>query len=331
MSLEAIQKNVLDGMDEFVQEQLSLLKPVADCWQPSDFLPDMTSAGWREDVQRIRDGAAGLTDETLVVLVGNLVTEEALPSYQTWLNRIDEIRDVTGADDRPWALWSRRWTAEENRHGELLTKYLYLAGRVDMRSVEITTQNLIRNGFDLKSDNDAYQSLVYASFQERATKISHANTGYLVEKCGDQVLARICSAIASDEARHEEAYKRFFKEVARLDPSRAVIAFAAMMRKKVAMPARFMSDGVAADLFTQFAVTAQKSGVYTTRDYAEVVAHLLDYWGIPSMTGLFGAAAEARDYLCALPGHFLSKADKTRDLLSRLPAEPFSWIFGRTA
>jgi acyl-[acyl-carrier-protein] desaturase len=28
---------------------------------------------------------------------------------------------------------------EENRHGDLLNKYLYLSGRVNMREVEMTT------------------------------------------------------------------------------------------------------------------------------------------------------------------------------------------------
>ena len=154
-----------------------------------------------------------LSDEVLVVLVGNVVTEEALPSYQTWLNRFDEIKDPTGASITPWALWTRGWTAEENRHGELLNKYLYLSGRVNMRSVEVTTQHLIRNGFDLNSQDDAYKALVYTSFQERATKISHANTGRLAEKCGDSLLAKICAIIAADEARHEEAYKRIFGRI----------------------------------------------------------------------------------------------------------------------
>jgi acyl-[acyl-carrier-protein] desaturase len=35
------------------------------------------------------------------------------------------------------------WTAEENRHGDLMNKYLWLTGRVDMRAVETTIQNLI--------------------------------------------------------------------------------------------------------------------------------------------------------------------------------------------
>ena len=62
------------------------------------------------------------------------------------LNTLDGVRDQTGASDTPWARWTREWTAEENRHGDLLNKYLYLTGKVDMRQIEVTIQNLIGSG-----------------------------------------------------------------------------------------------------------------------------------------------------------------------------------------
>ncbi len=331
MSQTVCQDEVIKNMDGFVRDNLYMLKPISESWQPQDLLPDMTSASWHDEITLLQKRAKNIPDEVLVVLVGNLVTEEALPSYQTWLNRIDEIKDLTGADDTPWAHWTRGWTAEENRHGDVLNKYLYLTGRLNMRSVEITIQHLISAGFDLRSGQDAYRSLVYASFQERGTKISHANTAKLAENCGDVHLAKICATIAGDEARHEEAYKRFFKEIVRTDPARAVIAFAGMMREKIAMPARFMSDGTDRNLFNQFAVVAQKIGVYQTRDYAEIISHLTDYWQIASLTGLSGEASKAQDYVCGLSDYYMGKADRIEEAVANLPKEPFSWIFERTA
>lgn len=38
-------------------------------------------------------------------------------------------QDETGSQEHPWAVWTRGWTAEENRHGLLLNRYLYLSGR----------------------------------------------------------------------------------------------------------------------------------------------------------------------------------------------------------
>lgn len=326
-----IKNDILKYLEGFAKEQLTLLRPVNDCWQPSDFLPDMADKGWYEKVVDLRKKTAGLSDEVLVILVGNIVTEEALPAYMSWLNRLNGLKDETGASSNPWALWVRGWTAEENRHGELLNKYLYLSGRVNMRSFELTTHYLIKNGFDLKSGNDPYRSIIYGSFQERATKISHANTGKLAEKCGDPTLGKICSAIAGDEARHEEAYKRFFHMIVEIDAPNAVIAFAEMMKQKIDMPARLMSDGTSRNLFNQFAVAAQRAGVYTFRDYAEIIRHLVDYWEIASIANLSNEAAQSQDYLCGLYDDYSTKANRLEKVIQRLPKEPFEWIFGRSA
>ncbi len=329
--MPSIDKNdVLVEMEAFVTEQLPLLKSVKDSWQPSDFLPDLAHKDWHEKVESLRKNAARLSDEILVVLVGNIVTEEALPSYQTWLNRVVAFKDDTGASLNPWALWTRGWTAEENRHGDLLNRYLYLCGRVNMRSFETTTHHLIKNGFNPRSENDPYRSMVYVAFQERATKISHANTGKLAEKLGDPVLSKICSVIAGDEARHEEAYKRFFRKILETDAAGAVIAFAEMVKHRIGMPARLMSDGTKGDLFNQFATVAQRAGVYTFRDYIEVLRHLVETWGIGLIPHLSGEAAKARDYLCEISDRYSAKIDRLEEEMLKLPKMPFEWIFGRS-
>ncbi|GJS20602.1 stearoyl-acyl carrier protein desaturase [Tanacetum coccineum] len=87
------------------------------------------------EVMELRARANELPDEYYVVLAGDMITEEALPTYQTMLNTLDGVRDETGASLTPWAIWTRAWTAEENRHGDLLHTYLYLCGWVDMRQI----------------------------------------------------------------------------------------------------------------------------------------------------------------------------------------------------
>lgn len=127
---------------------LPLLKPVEQLWQPQDFLPDPAQPfdAFSEQVRELRDRTAELPDEYFVVLVGDMITEDALPTYQTMINTLDGVRDETGASASPWAKWTRSWTAEENRHGDLLRTYLYLSGRVDMRMIERTVQYLISAG-----------------------------------------------------------------------------------------------------------------------------------------------------------------------------------------
>lgn len=127
---------------------LPLLKPVGQCWQPQDFLPDPSrpKEEFLDQVRALRDRTAELPDEYFVVLVGDMITEDALPTYQTMINTLDGVRDETGASSSPWAQWTRAWTAEENRHGDLLRTYLYLSGRVDMLMIERTVQYLIGAG-----------------------------------------------------------------------------------------------------------------------------------------------------------------------------------------
>ncbi len=325
-----VHQDVIRSMKGFVEEQLTWLQPIEDSWQPSEILPDLTADNWREAVQRLRDGAAGVSDELLVVLVGDTITEEALPSYQTMTNRHEGITDQTGASDDPWARWTRGWTAEENRHGALLNTYLYLSGRVNMRAVEVTTQHLIKNGFDPQTANDPYKGLIYTSFQERATRISHGNVAQLANQCGDAALGRMCNVVAGDEARHEEAYKSFVQKLLELDPRGTLVAFAEMMKTKVTMPARLMSDGVERDLFSRFSVVAQRIGVYTALDYANIIEHLVTYWQVPGVSGLSGAAAEAQDYLCGLAAHYQRFAERVKARPVRQPRAPLSWIFDRS-
>jgi len=266
-------------MESFVSAKLhSLLKPVNESWQPSDFLPNLSAENWQDQLMELRQDAQALPDEVLVVLVGDMITEEALPSYQTWLNRLQGVGDATGTSDSPWARWGRGWTAEENRHGDVLHQYLYLTGRVDMRAIQTSIHHLINNGFDPQTGNDPYLGFVYTSFQERATKISHRNVARLAKSAGAPRLQKICNLIAADEARHELAYKLFMSKIFELDPDGAVQAFAKMMKTRITMPAELMSDSGDSSLFAKFSRVAQKMGVYTTSDYAAIIASLVAEW-----------------------------------------------------
>ena len=54
-------------------------------------------------VTELRKRTAELPDDYFVVLIGDLVTEEALPTYMAMLNTLDGVRDETGAAPTPWA------------------------------------------------------------------------------------------------------------------------------------------------------------------------------------------------------------------------------------
>ncbi|XP_062097554.1 stearoyl-[acyl-carrier-protein] 9-desaturase 6, chloroplastic-like [Humulus lupulus] len=312
---------------------LPLLKPVDQSWQPQDFLPDSTKPDeeFFDQIRALRDRTAELPDEYLVVLVGDMITEEALPTYQTMINTLDAVRDETGVGSSPWAQWTRAWTAEENRHGDLLRTYLYLSGKVDMVMVERTIQYLIGAGMNPKMENNPYMGFVYTSFQERATFVSHGNTAYMAKKDGDPVLARICGTIAADEKRHENAYVKIVEKLLEVDPNDAMIGIADMIKKKITMPAHLMYDGRDPKLFQHFSSLAQRLGVYTVNDYADILEFLIGRWRLEKIVGLTAEAQCAQDFVCGLAPR-IRKLQERVDEKSR-KMEPlrakFSWIFNK--
>jgi acyl-[acyl-carrier-protein] desaturase len=322
------QIELLQDLHPVVEQNLSLLLPVDAAWQPTDFLPDLSCADWQEQLRSFRESAQNLSDEVLVVLVGDMVTEEALPNYAISLNLIAQDHD--GTSKQPWAQWMRGWTSEENRHGDLLNAYLRLTGRVNMRAVEVTVHNLIAGGFNPRSYPDLYAGLIYTSFQERATKISHARVGTLAAAAGNIQLETICKKIAGDESRHEAFYTRMMGEVLQRDPAQAVVTFKNMMRRIIAMPGRLMSDGKDPDLFTHFAAVAQRLGVYTAHDYADIFKHLVNTWHVGTLS-LSGAAAAAQEFLCAQVERLESIAESITEKATTQPLSSFSWIDGRVA
>jgi acyl-[acyl-carrier-protein] desaturase len=216
-----IEKFMLDKMYDF-------LKPVDTIWQPSDFLPDSSRDTFFDEIKELQDSARELPYDLIAVLIGDTITEEALPTYESWLTMVENVsKDEEGG----WMKWTRHWTSEENRHGDLLNKYLYLSGRVNMRMMEISTQYLIADGLDIGTGPDPYRNFIYTSFQELATNVSHRRVASQAKKEGDTLLSKMCGVIASDEARHAKAYKFFIEKVFEVDPNGAMLAFEDMMRK----------------------------------------------------------------------------------------------------
>ena len=292
-----VMKSIEGKVDGFINDYLI---PIEDIWQPTDFLPDTQSEGFMDHVLQIREEAKELGYDLWVTLVADTITEEALPTYESWLM---EVEGVDQQNANGWSKWIRHWTGEENRHGDALNKYLYLSGRVDMKEVERTTQYLLNDGIDIGTQKDPYKNFVYTSFQELATNISHNRVAKLAKEHSNKPLSRMCMMIAGDEMRHYTAYSEFVKEIFALDPSEMMLAFSYMMKHKIVMPAHFLREtghkiGVA---FEEFSNTAQRLGVYTAQDYVDILRRLLKRWEIDSITGLTDEAERARDFVMALP------------------------------
>lgn len=302
MAIENVRLEVMalleKKIDLFVERYLV---PVEKTWQPTDLLPDSKDESFFEEVRELRELAKELPYDFWVVLVGDTITEEALPTYESWLMEVEGVEQHGGGNG--WSKWIRFWTGEENRHGDALNKYLYLSGRVDMKEIERTTQHLINDGVEIGTQKDPYKNFVYTSFQELATNISHNRVAMMAKDYSNKGLAKMCKMIAGDEMRHYSAYTEFVKNIFEVDPSEMMIAFRDMMKHKIIMPAHFLreSGAKAGSAFEEFSNAAQRLGVYTAQDYVDILRRLTKRWDISNINGLTDDAERARDFVMNLP------------------------------
>ena len=323
MSLKNVRLEVMRHLEKDVDALMDeFLIPIEKIWQPTDFLPDSSSDTFFEEIKEIREISKELPYDFWVVLVGDMITEEALPTYESWLMEVEGVNQV---EKNGWSKWVSNWTAEENRHGDVLNKYLYLSGRVNMKEIEKTTQYLIADGFDIGTDRDPYKNFVYTSFQELATYISHNRVAKIAKKAGDKRLHKMCNIISGDEMRHHKAYSEFVRRIFEVDPNQMMMAFHYMMKQKITMPAHFLreSGGKISSAFEEFSNTAQRIGVYTSLDYVDILDKLLDTWKIDSITNLNEEAEKARDYLMKLPSRLRRLSDR---LIVPENSYQFKWV-----
>ena len=323
MSLHNIRLEVMQllerKIDSFMEE---FLIPVEKIWQPTDLLPDSNNENFLEEVKELREISKDLPYDFWVTLVGDTITEEALPTYESWLMDVEGVDNV---ERNGWSKWVRHWTGEENRHGDVLNKYLYLSGRVNMKEIEQTTQHLINDGFDIGTGRDPYKNFVYTSFQELATFVSHNRVALIAKKYGEKKLFKMCNLIAGDEMRHHLAYSEFVNQIFKVDPSEMMLAFQYMMKQKITMPAVFLreSGDKIGSAFEAFSDSAQRIGVYTANDYVDILEKLNVKWDIGNINGLTAEAEKARDYLMKLP-------DRMRKISERLvipqDGHIFKWV-----
>lgn len=134
------------------------------------------------------------------------------------------------------------------------------------------------------------------------------------------------------------AYCKIVAEFLKRDPNNAVIAFSKMMRDQIQMPAHYMDDGKHMEmnsgrqLFSDFAGVAENLGVYTAKDYAEIMKWLINYWKIDQMTGLNNEALAEQQYVCALPDRILKLAERSAERKKRQNKKnlaKFSWVFNK--
>jgi len=279
---------ILREIEPFVETLYSEHKRKRKTWFPSDFLPanEQSTDDPSGLLANLRDRARSITDPSRVALALNLLTEEGLPHFH-------RILATTLGNDSIWQKWNFLWTAEEDRHGNVLRDYVRDARLFDFAKVESMQFDYIHSGFTPEWERDPYKVFVYTSLQERATQISHRQTGKLV---GDDepLLQGILRQIASDEARHYSFYRQVFKRILDIHPIRALQA-AKDMLPGIDMPGKSIPN------FQKMADIVRRIGIYGPEDYKNIVQEVIDFWKIESLTGLSEEGRKAQEKIMQLP------------------------------
>jgi acyl-[acyl-carrier-protein] desaturase len=306
---------VLDSLEEKVKDWIGIHIAKRKLWFSSDFLPaDEKMNDDRECIAvRLRDRVRGIKDPIRVAVAVNLLTEEGLPHF----HRI--IAKYLG-DESFWSKWNNMWTAEEDRHGCVLRDYAREGRLFSFRELEMMQFHYQEAGFNPDWDKDPYKVFVYTTLQERATQISHKNTGTHVGE-DEPLLEGILNSIAADEAKHYTFYRNVFKAVLEIDPNRALLSAADMM-PAIDMP------GISMPNFRDMADVVRRTGIYGPRDYRKIVEEVIRFWNIELITGLNDLAAKAQEKILSIPAR-LEKVAEYIEQKTTKKTFSFDFIYNR--
>ncbi|KIU37514.1 acyl-ACP desaturase, partial [Mycobacteroides immunogenum] len=167
-------------LEPVVEENVHRHLGVTKDWNPHDYVPWAEGKNYKAlGGQDWDPEQSKLSEVAKVAMITNLLTEDNLPSYHR------EIA-MNFTMDGPWGTWVNRWTAEENRHGIAIRDYLVVTRSVDPVELEKLRVEQMTRGFSPGQNRQGgdelfaeslFDSVVYVTFQELATRVSHRNTG----------------------------------------------------------------------------------------------------------------------------------------------------------
>jgi acyl-[acyl-carrier-protein] desaturase len=304
---------VLRDLDTKVREMMAMHEAKRELWFPADLLGPKPDSSPDDHLAELRKRAAGIPDAARAALALNLLTEEGLPHFHRLLA-------VYLGEDSHWQAWNNLWTAEEDRHGQILHDYGRDTRLFDQRELEEMQFEYIRAGFNPTWDHDPYRVFVYTTVQERATQFSHANPGKLIGEY-EPLLGEVLGYVAREEARHFSFYRHVFTEILKRDPDQALHS-ASLILPSIDMP------GLTIPGYKEFADVIRRAGIYGPRDYLRIVQEQIRYWKIESLTGLNELGRKAQEKILGIPERLRRVADIME---TRARAKTFSFpvVFNR--
>ena len=196
-------------------------------------------------------------------------------------------------DDSFWRSWNNLWTAEEDRHGQVLHDYARDTQLCNSGSSKRCSSSISEPASIPQWDRDPYRVFAYTTVQERATQFSHGETGKIVAEYEPR-LGVILSQVAKEEARHYTFYRTVFEEILKRDPDQALHS-ASFILPAIDMP------GVTMPGFKELADVIRRAGIYGPRDYLRIVQEQIRYWKIESLDGLNELGRKAQEKILGIP------------------------------
>jgi acyl-[acyl-carrier-protein] desaturase len=304
---------VLEDLEDTVRELMEIHERKRELWFPVDLVGPAPDECPDTHLAALRARAEGIPDHARAALALNLLTEEGLPHFHRLLA-------VYLGDDSFWRSWNNLWTAEEDRHGQVLHDYARDTRLLQQRKLEEMQFEYLRAGFHPEWDRDPYRVFAYTTVQERATQFSHSETGKIVAEYEPQ-LASILSQVAKEEARHYTFYRTVFGEILKRDPDQALYS-ASFILPAIDMP------GVTMPGFRELADVIRRAGIYGPRDYLRIVQEQIRYWKIESLEGLNELGRKAQEKIMGIPAR-LKRIAEHMETRSKSKTFSFEVVFNR--
>jgi acyl-[acyl-carrier-protein] desaturase len=304
---------VLADLEAVVHDLMEKHEAKRVLWSPSELLAPPPDTDPDRHIRELRERARGISLPSRVALALNLLTEEGLPHFHRLLA-------VYLGSDSFWSRWTNLWTAEEDRHGAILHDYARDSQILNAPVLEKMQFEYLRAGFEPVWDRDPYRVFVYTTLQERATQVSHANTGKLASEY-EPTIGVVLANVAKEEARHYAFYREVFKQVLERDPSRGLESAAEIM-PAIDMPGFTMPH------FRAMADVIRRAGIYGPRDYLKIVQEQIRYWTIETIEGLNEAGKLAQEKILGIPARLERIAD-AMETRSRAKTFAFDVAFAR--
>jgi acyl-[acyl-carrier-protein] desaturase len=269
---------LLAELEPTVEQLLARHLTNAKEWFPHELVPWSRGRDFEAGEQWDPDEVP-MSDAVRSALVVDLLTEDNLPYYfETILHMFSK--------DGAWGEWARRWTAEEGRHSIVIRDYLCVTRSVDPMDLERGRMSQVSLG-EVPQPGSPMDGLVYVTLQELATRISHRNTGRLLDdRTGYEIMARV----AGDENLHHVFYRDAASAAIELDPSEAVLA----MERQIC---GFAMPGTGIPEFAKHSKAIAHAGIYDFTIHHDQILEpiVLEHWNLPGLEGLSPEAEEARE------------------------------------